>query len=161
MAGEARVRISLGSGDLEVEGTEEFVAQYDDAIQAMIGRLKEQPVQAAAGAAAPAFAPAAHGAAAPDIAGREFGEVLHALSTNASGSDQMLVAGWYVQLGSADATFSTGAANQLLLGQGIKLSNPSQSLKNAIAAKRVFKVGKGYKVSKSGEEYLKTLIGQP
>jgi hypothetical protein len=71
----------------------------------------------------------------------------------------MLVAGWYVQQASADKTFSTGDANQLLLGQGIKLSNPSQSLKNAIGAKRVFKVGKGYKVSKTGEEHLKTLMG--
>jgi hypothetical protein len=158
MAGEARVRISLGTGDLEVEGTEGFVGQYDDAIQTLIERLKEQPAPLPTGGGGDAGGSAR--ARSVDIAGREFGEVLHALPSNASGSDQMLVAGWYVQRATGDSTFSTSAANQLLLGQGIKLSNPSQSLKNAIAAKRVFKVGKGYKVSKTGEEYLKTLIGQ-
>jgi hypothetical protein len=90
---------------------------------------------------------------------REFGEVLHALPNKASGPDQMLVAGWYAQDGSTDNTFSTGEANQLLLGQSVKIANPSQSLKNAIAAKRVFKVGSRYRVSKIGEQHLHSLIG--
>jgi hypothetical protein len=90
---------------------------------------------------------------------QEFGEVLHSLPNSATGPDRMLLAGSYAQLASADNTFSTGEANQLLLGQGVKLSNPSQALKNAIAAKRVFKVGKRYRVSKSGEEHLKSLTG--
>ena len=158
MAGQARVRISLSAGDLEIEGTEEFVAQYDGPIQTLIGRLQEQPVPAPAGSGAGARS-GADGSASTGIAGKEFGEVLHALPSTASGTDQILLAGWYVQQGSADSTFSTNAANQLLVGQGIKLSNASQALKNSIAAKRVFKVGKGYKVSKTGEDYLKTLIG--
>jgi hypothetical protein len=160
MAEQARVRISVGTGELEVAGTELFVAQYDEAVQALIGRLREQPIQPPSAGTDPGANSAAGSRGSLDIASREFGEILHALPSNASGSDQILVAGWYYQQASADNTFSTGNANQLLLGQGIKLSNPSQSLKNAIAAKRVFKVGKGYKISKTGEEHLRTLIPQ-
>jgi len=45
----------------------------------------------------------------------------------------------------------------LLIEQGVKLSNASQSLKNNVTAKRAFKVGSRYKVAKSGVDYLKTL----
>lgn len=159
MAEQARVRISLSAGDLEVEGSEDFVAKYDGAIQTLITRLQEQPVPSPVGHGDAGASAGAGGSASTGITGKEFGEVLHALPSTASGTDQILLAGWYVQQASADGTFSTSAANQLLVGQGIKLSNPSQGLKNSISAKRVFKVGKGYKVSKTGEDYLKTLIG--
>lgn len=160
MTDQARVRISLSTGDLEVEGTEDFVRQYSDSISTLIGRLEELPIQRvsppaeAVGSSTPAAAKPASAAEQ-----REFGEVLHSLPSNASGSDRILVAGSYSQLASGDNTFSTGEANQLLLGQGVKLSNPSQALKNAIASKRVFKVGKRYRVSNTGEEHLKSLIG--
>lgn len=159
MAEQARVRISLSAGDLEVEGTEDFVRQYADSIRTLIDRLEELPVQRV-GAQREAFdtpAPSASTASAAEQ--REFGEVLHSLPNDASGPDRMLLAGSYVQLASADNTFSTGEANQLLLGQGVKLSNPSQALKNAIVAKRVFKVGKRYRISKTGDEHLKSLVG--
>lgn len=157
MAGQARVRVSLSSGELEVEGDEEFVQQYEEAIATLIGRLEKAqpvgPIAKAAGDPSPA-APSP-----PAAEQREFGELLHALPNNASGPDRMLLAGSFAQLASGDNTFSTGEANQLLLGQGVKLANPSQALKNAIAAKRVFKVGKRYRVSKTGEEHLKSLVG--
>jgi hypothetical protein len=46
----------------------------------------------------------------------------------------------------------------MLIEQGIKLSNPSQSMADNLKAKRVFKVGKNWKISKSGEDYLRTLL---
>lgn len=161
VAEQARVRISLSAGDLEVEGTEDFVRQYADSIRTLIDRLEELPIPiqgtAARGEAVGTPAPSAPTASAAEQ--REFGEVLHSLPNSASGQDRMLLAGSYAQLASADNTFSTGEANQLLLGQGVKLSNPSQALKNAIASKRVFKVGKRYRVAKTGEEHLKSLVG--
>lgn len=158
MSENARIRISVSAGELEVEGTAAFMAQYSDAIDAMIGRLKTEPVTASntATPTQPLSAPAPATAATGELP--EFGEVLHGLSSNASGPDRMLVAGWYVQRASSENTFSTGEANQLLMGQGVKLSNPSQALKNAISAKRVFKVGSRYRISKVGEDHLKTLL---
>ena len=160
MTGLTRVRISLSAGDFEVEGSEEFVAQYGDAIQTLIDRLEKQPIQALGPAPEGAVGSTAAGVSAPPVEHGEFGEVLHALPAKASGSDRILLAGLHVQRGSEDTTFSTGEANELLLGQGVKLSNPSQALKNAIKAKRVFRVGSRYRVSKTGEEHLKSLVGQ-
>lgn len=159
MAEQARVRISLSAGDLEVEGTEDFVRQYAEPIRALIDRLEELPVQRVAAQREAVESPAPSASTASATEQREFGEVLHSLPNNASGADRMLLAGSYAQLGSPDNTFSTGEANQLLLGQGVKLSNPSQALKGAIATKRVFKVGKRYRISKTGEEHLKSLVG--
>jgi hypothetical protein len=155
MTQEARIRVSLSAGDLEVQGSEAFVERYGDAIQDLLVRLKDHRAPQAA-----TQAPRGAGSKEETTAEkREFGEVLHALPNKVSGSDQMLVAGWYAQDASADSTFSTGDANQLLLGQGVKIANPSQSLKNSIAAKRVFKVGSRYRVSKTGEQHLQSLIG--
>lgn len=159
MAETARVRISLTAGDLEVEGTEDFVQQYADSIRTLLDRLEGLPVQPV-GPPGQAIGDGASAATMGSAAEqREFGEVLHSLPKDASGPDRILLAGSYAQLASSDNTFSTGEANQLLLGQGVKLSNPSQALKNAIAAKRVFKVGKRYRVSKAGEEHLKSIVG--
>jgi hypothetical protein len=147
----------LGAGDLEVEGSEQFVAQYQSALSELIDRLKSQPRPAAGGETAGRSSPASTVSEAGEP--REFGEVLHSLPNGASGSDKILLAGSYVQRTDSNNSFSTGEANQLLLGQGVKLSNPSQALKNAIEAKRAFKVGSRYRVSKVGEDHLKSLTG--
>src|SRR5215210_2295421 len=131
MADQARIRVSLTTGDLEVEGSEAFVAKYAEPIDELIGRLREGRLQAPAAPTgdSPTPTPMATGSH-PE----EFGEALHGLPNSATGTDQILLAGLYAQQESADSTFSTGEANQLLVGQGIKLTNPSQSLKNGIAA---------------------------
>jgi len=159
VAGEARVRISLSASELEVEGAEEFVAQYAEAINTLIHRLEDQPIQSPTPVQAAAAGAPAGAAQAATAEPREFGEVLHSLPSNASGTDRILVAGWYAQRANSDNTFSTGEANQRLLGQGIKLSNASQALKGAISAKRVFKVGRRYRISRPGEEHIRSLIG--
>jgi hypothetical protein len=161
MSEDTRVRISLNAGDLEVQGSEAFVGQYASAIQELIARLKDGQAHQGSregGAGRAGAGPAAGGA--PALGRREFGEVLHGLPNKVTGPDQILIAGAFAQEASGDNTFSTGEANQLLIGQGVKLSNPSQALKNAIAAKRVFKVGARYRVSKTGEQHLQSLIGE-
>lgn len=152
----ARIRVSLATGELEVEGTEAFVSQYEETIAALLERLRTD------GQAAPVSGPRETGASspaptAPAAGGDEpFGEVLHLL-TSKSGTDQSLLAGYYAAKASPDGSFSTAEASRLLVEQGVKLSNPSQSLKNNLNAKRAFKVGSRYKVSKVGLDHLKTL----
>lgn len=158
----ARIRISLTAGELEIEGPESFVSQYEESIAAVLERLREEGVVAvAAPPQQPAVVAASNGAAesapAPAAASEEpFGEVLHSLNTK-SGTDQILLAGHYVGKGSADGTFSTTEAHKLLIEQGVKLSNASQSLKNNLSAKRAFKVGSRFKISKAGIDHLNTL----
>ncbi len=156
MADQSRIRISLSAGELELEGTDAFVANYEDDIRAMLARLRDQPIRAGAAETKGAgrAANVEGGASLPT----EFGEILHSLPKGASGTDQVLVAGYYASQGNADSTFATTEANKLLIEQGIKLSNASQSLKNNLTAKRVFKVGSRYRVSKMGEQHIQTLI---
>lgn len=153
----ARIRVSLTTGELEVEGSESFVSQYAEPIAAILEKLESDgftpaaPMQQSAAPAPPAPGPT------PQAAEDEpFGEVLHALSSK-SGTDQILLAGYYVGKNASDGTFSTNDAHSLLIGQGIKLSNASQSMKNNVTAKRAFKVGSRFKVAKAGMDHLKSL----
>lgn len=158
MTGAVKVRISLGSGELEVEGTEAFVAQYEDDIRLLLTKLKEDKVAFRSHQGAD-VQPSRRSTTGPIHDGSEFGEVLHALPKSATGSDQILVAGSFVARSATDQTFSTTEANKLLIEQGIKLSNPSQSLKNNLVAKRVFKVGSRFRVSQTGEQHIRGLVG--
>lgn len=156
VTGIGRVRVSLVSGELEVEGDEEFIARYDGDLKAMLRRLKEEPTPQPTVGAAVGKSPRG-----TDAMGalKEFGEAIHSLPRGSSGTDQILVAGYYAAARSAEGTFATNEANSLLVEQGIKLSNPSQALKNGVGAKRVFKVGKRFKLSKTGEDSIRSFIG--
>ena len=156
MTSEGRIRISLSSSELEVEGSAEFVVKYEKQINEMLRRLEVQPVPTSkhrdTGKGAGTSGGQVH------VVG-DFGEILHGLPRSATGADQMLVAGWFVQGSAADTAFTTGEGNKLLVGQGVKLSNPSQAMRGNLAAKRVFKVaGDRWRISKQGDEHLKTLL---
>jgi len=163
MVDEARLRISLAAGELELAGSAEFFAQYDEVVREVLARLTDPARLTVAG-------PAVGQAAAQHLNGHpadggiaaalpEFGGALHRLSNNASGTDQILVAGYYASRRRPDRTFGTSDANTLLVEQGIKLANPSQSLKNAMDSKRVFKAGKNFKLSRDGIQRVGQLLG--
>ncbi len=70
----------------------------------------------------------------------------------------MLSAGAFVQSKDPDKVFSTKSANQLLIDQNIKISNPSESVRRLLSMKRAFVVSDGkFRVSAGGFEYLQTL----
>ena len=75
-----------------------------------------------------------------------------------TGTDQILVAGHYAAMNNAQQTFVTAEANKLLVEQSIKLANPSQSLKNNLNSKKVFKVGSRFKLSRDGIDRVNELL---
>jgi hypothetical protein len=155
---EVRVRICLATGELEVEGTPDFVGTYDKSIRAMLRRLEEQPAPATS-KGTPQGATADSSGALAGTAERDFGEVLHGLPKSATGTDQILLAGHFASQSSGDKSFSTGDANRLLVGQGVKLSNAAQAMRGNLTAKRVFKVGGNrWRISRQGEDHLRTLL---
>lgn len=160
---DASVRISLTMGEIEITGTEEFVAKYDDYLSQLLERLKDVPVEKIVGKwaknGADSGGDGGGGREDGDDDGDlpEFGELLAQLPKGASGTDQILLAGFYAERQGSEGTFATVDASKLLVGQGIKLSNPTQSLNNNQSAKRVFKVGKKWKIGKPGLEHLKSL----
>lgn len=154
MEDRARLRISLGQREFEVEGSEAFVREFAPRFETLLERLTSPP---AAGASP---APQAGGEGDPAPALGTFGEYLLRLPANATDVDRMLAAGYFVQQQAADDSFATAEANRRLTEQGIKLGNPSQCVKQSVLAKRVFMVTRGrYRVSQHGRQHLRQLMG--
>jgi hypothetical protein len=152
-----RIRLSLKDGEFEAEGPKDFVDRYKTIVDTLLERLASaQPLRQGA-TAEHLDRINSHSTNGSSIT-TDFPEALHALPKNSSGTDLVLVAGSFARQDSPDKTFATGDANSLLMAQGVKVANPSQSLKNNLSLKRVFKVGKRWKISSTGEEHLKSLL---
>jgi len=151
----ARLRINLSQREFEVEGSEAFVKDYAQWFEAWLGRL--DPVEAPPAAQAPKAGrpPARAGASGAET----FGELLQRLPRAASDVDRMLAAGYFAYMRSSDKSFSTGEANSLLTEQGVKVGNPSQCVRQNLAAKRVFKHLGRYRVSQTGLDHLRQMLG--
>ena len=152
MSERARLRVNLAQSEFEVEGSEAFVRTYAERFDALLDRLgdRRQPDDAST-ASAPPPAPALADTA-------SLGELLHRLPRAATDVDRMLLAGHVAQSRSADNAFSTGEANALLTEQGVKIGNPSQSVKQNVVAKRVFRHQRRYRVSQIGLDHLAHLL---
>lgn len=150
-----KVHLKIGEDELSIEGPESFLGQYESAIDTMLDRILSNNRDSEHNA------PQDNVESVPSqkAANMEFGEALHHLPRSATGPDQILLAGLYAQRSNEKNTFKTSEANQLLIDQGIKLPNPSNSLSRNNKAKRVFKLGGEYRISSSGEDYLRTLMG--
>jgi hypothetical protein len=150
----ARLRVNLAQSEFEVEGSEAFVRTYAERFDALLDRLGE--------AAPPGEPPAARvqPQRAPQLAidGASLGELLHRLPRSATDVDRMLLAGHIAQSRSSDNAFSTGEANALLTEQGVKIGNPSQSVKQNVVARRVFRHQRRYRVSQIGLDHLAQLL---
>ena len=160
-----RLRINLSQGEFEVEGSEDFVERYAERIDALFaglaGTRSSEPTLAALPAAttAPRAAIAGPSNGAATAAPEHLGEWLEHMPRSATDVDRMLLAGYYAQVRSADQCFGTGEANALLTDQGIKVGNPSQCVKQNLVAKRVFKHHRRYRVSQTGLDQLRQLLG--
>ena len=153
----ARLRINLAEREFEVEGSEAFVKAYAERFDALLARLDERGAAEPEAASEPRPAPARAPASAQGA--ETFGELLHHLPRSASDVDRILLAGHFAQRRGPDASFSTGEANELLTEQGIKVGNPSQCVKQNLIAKRVFKHLRRYRVSQTGVDHLRQLLG--
>ena len=155
-----RLRINLSQGEFEVEGSEAFVGRYAERIDALFatldeGRKSEQPQPTKA----PTPDPSANGEASQAVGPQHIGEWLEHLPRSSTDVDRMLLAGYFAQRRSGDQSFGTGEANTLLTDQGIKVGNPSQCVKQNLIAKRVFKHHRRYRVSQTGLDQLRQLLG--
>ena len=159
-----RLKINLSEGEFEVEGSEAFVERYAERIDALFAGLANGRSSEPAPALPPAdIAPASNtntsNGAAIAAAPAHIGEWLEHMPRSATDVDRMLLAGYFAQLRSGDQSFGTGEANTLLTDQGIKVGNPSQCVKQNLVAKRVFKHQRRYRVSQTGLDQLRQLLG--
>jgi hypothetical protein len=87
-----------------------------------------------------------------------FGEFYSKFPKSLSNVDKMLLASYFIQSSSEGKCFTVKEASDLLIEQGVSLSNPGVFNKHNISSKRIFKLsGKNFRVSDTGVEYIKSL----
>ena len=169
MSNITRVKINVKSGEIEIEGSETFVekklAELKDLLDLVCSSLPSFAVDTADfRATEESVEEAVKIPAKKDIQVPEnFGEWYHKFPGKLQQTDQVLIAGYFVQDKSAGSNFKTSQANKTLKDQGIKVSNAAASLKQLQDAKRVFVVKKEgklalFRVSDNGRKYLSKLL---
>ena len=148
-----RIRVCKSTGEIEIEGQPELVRQWWDELRAEFFDDQSKPTAALANRVAAGDVP--QGA---DTMPETFGEYLHRFPANLSDNDRMLIAASFVERASEDRAFTTGASNQLLVDQGIRLANPSVCVQRLTTARKVFRLtGNNFRVSAEGKAHLTTL----
>lgn len=151
---QTKLRVNLAQREFEVAGSEAFVREYAERIEALLERLADGQAESPVILSNPAPRDLD-----PEPLG-EFGSFIQRLPNTATEVDTMLAAGYFAQATSTDDTFATAEANKRLLEQGIKLGNPSQCVRQSLVAKRVFLVARGrFRVSQHGRAHLRQLLG--
>src|SRR3569833_1465509 len=94
----ARVHVSIRDGEVEIEGTEEFVTTYRTTLEELLKRLTDTSF--AAIVTQPSSVASLNAADSPEGSTPsddlpEFGEALHLLSPGATGTDKILIASFY------------------------------------------------------------------
>ena len=162
-----KIRINLNSREVEIEGSEDFVSKYDETINSFLEKIyledgnKNHPkVNNSTDYTVTKIEKSSEeNDESNDINDdASFGELYNKLPNSAKDVDKMLLAGYFVQSSSEDKIFSTRAASGLLLEQGVKLTNPSASMKSNMSTKKVFKHKGHYRISETGISYIKGLI---
>jgi hypothetical protein len=145
-----RIRANRHTGELEVEGPIDAVADWWDRVWPELADTPQQTKNSSA-AAVPAEVTS-------DDVHQEFGEFLNGFRSDATSVDHVLIAGAYVQARESDRTFTTKTVNQLLIDQHVKVTNPSECVRRLTQSKRAFVVSEGrFRVSKSGFDHITSL----
>lgn len=165
MSDTAKFRFNFKSGDIEIEGSEEFVREQIAAIGNLVelwdsakSTRDEEEVDVGSDDDSSSGTTDAAGKGIPDT----FGEYMHSFRSGLSDVDTALLAARFVQSQSSTNDFKTLEVNKTLREHGIKLQNPSRDLGRLASRKLIFqtrKVGKlkFVRVSQDGLKHLETL----
>lgn len=170
MTDSATFKINIKTGDVEIRGSEEFVERRVEALPEVLELLEELLGEQASteGLSTPPPATNTQGSKPPetddssDSMPDTFGEWMHSFRDDISDLEKALITARFVQSQSSSNDFKTSEVNKSLLEHGIKLSNPSRSLKLLAEKKLLFqtrKVGKlrYMRVSQDGQQHLESI----
>lgn len=173
MSDNTRIKININTGEIEFEGSEEFVISQLSSLPTTLNmicdlipkkqeslRKREKEIETGKDAEV------------SDITSGEliipdnFGEWLNKFPPKMQQTEQMLIAGYFHQNKlSPDNMFKTIQANKLLIEQGVKVSNPADCMLRLKELKRVFVAKKDgklnlFRVSKPGEDIILKSLNQ-
>ena len=168
MSETAKFKLNLKTGEVEIEGSEEFVERQVQALQSLVELmdLHHSPGETfdtgtsseVSTESQPDTATTPNDATLPS----SFGEWMHSFRTDLNDQDKALITARYVQSQAATNDFKTSEINNSLRDHGVKLANPSEALKRLSDKKLIFqtrKVGKlrYMRVSVDGQKHLESL----
>lgn len=164
---EARIRIDFSKGELELEGTEEFVERHLELVEELESPSeteKNSPHMTSADGENEGLSSQDHVSSGLPKVPEHFGEWFHLFTHNdLARVDEALIAGYYIQCRVEEEDFSTNDVTDTLDEVDINQSNTSQSIKNLLKSNRAYKTRKDggkqyYKVSREGRKYLQDLL---
>src|ERR1051325_5401012 len=151
-----KVRANRSVGELSIEGASADVAEWWSRLWPEIGG--GATFTGAAATVRQAAVMRANQEELPEV----FGEFYTGFRSDISDIDKTLIAAAFVQARDAERSFTTKAANQLLMDQNIKVSNPSEAVRRLTQSKKVFVVSAGrFRVSATGYAHLDSLKQTP
>ncbi len=170
MTAAAKFKLNFRSGEIEIEGSEDFVKEQIEGLAELVSELGLR-------------AKAAANESADEEDSREdrenssgtkdekdgldgptgtFGEWMHSFRSEVDDLDKALITARYVQAQSSQNDFKTSEVNKALKDHGIRLSNPSRSIARLAEKRLMFqtrKVGvlRFMRVSVDGQAHLNSL----
>ncbi len=173
MPNDTRFKVNMNTGEIEFEGSEEFVKEQllhlPNTIKTILEIIPYKPHSHKPRDVEPETKREAKSDSnTSDISDipSNFGEWINRFPKSISQNDYILVAGYYCQKKSEVNSFKTIDSNGFLKEQSIKITNPSECARRLLANKTIFAVSKGkkkgstsvFRVSKQGEEHLLSLL---
>lgn len=144
MSDTTKFKINLRTGEVEFEGNETFVEKQIQNLEKTIGLFGKQIISNVNTNKEDKITNPSNGVkaqASSDIP-ETFGEWLHSFKSDVNDLEKALITARYVQSQSSDNDFKTSEVNKSLKDHGIKLTNPSTSLKRLIGKKFLFQTRK-------------------
>lgn len=172
MSEPAKFKINLNSGEVDISGSEEFVerqieklADLVEALGLSVGSGANEDAEDQDQSSRSDKVGVAASKQGSDAPAGTFGEWLHSFKSEINDLDKALITARFVQSLSPENDFKTSEVNKSLKEHGIRLANPSSSLKRLADKKLMFqtrKVGslRFMRVSVDGQKHLETLKRQ-
>ncbi len=153
--GQYRLRVKLGAGEFEGEGSEEFIKRFWEKVQPLIEGAAAYSQSAPSQELSIASAPKSNG---KGVLPQSFGEYRDTFG-KLTDTDEVFVAGHFLTQGRSNPVFTGNEARDLLKKHGVNIAHPSGLISNLLKSKKVFRDDEtnGVLVSKKGNEYITEL----
>jgi hypothetical protein len=156
------IRINLEQREFEVQGDANYIDQkfgkdIQEYISLIKGQKQEKLKESIPKGNLTNDLPTNEGGT-PSELPDSFGEYLNKFPKGLTSVDKLLIACYFVQSTSKDKSFTVSDASDLLIEQGVKLSNASAFNKSNKNTGKIFILsGKNFRVSESGVDHIKSL----